>query len=112
MAGRVSARPLTKTIERQASLAYTRANRWLQQSGALALADDKTLDTSGLSCPIPILKARKALSEMAAGSTLTVLATDPAAPKDFAAFCRASGHQLVESLETGDAFRFVIRCAG
>ncbi len=73
------------------------------------MAYDKTLDTSGLSCPIPILKARKALSEMTAGSTLAVVATDPAAPKDFEAFCRATGHQLVESVESGDSYRFVIR---
>lgn len=72
---------------------------------------DRTLDTSGLVCPIPILKAKKALSEMTAGATLEVLATDDAAPKDFAAFCRATGNTLVESVREGDGYRFLIRRA-
>ena len=72
---------------------------------------DRTIDTSGLTCPIPILKAKKALSEMEAGSTLEVVATDPAAPKDFEAFCRASGNILEQALEEADAYRFFIRRA-
>lgn len=58
---------------------------------------DRTLDTSGLSCPIPILKAKKALGEMPVGSVLEVIATDPAAPKDFIAFCKATGHALLDN---------------
>ncbi|PPC87236.1 MAG: SirA family protein [Hyphomicrobium sp.] len=58
---------------------------------------DRTLDTSGLSCPIPILKAKKALGEMAVGSVLEVIATDPAAPNDFIAFCKATGHALLDN---------------
>lgn len=81
-------------------------------SAGAALDYDRLLDTSGLTCPIPILKAKKALSEMRAGATLAVLATDAAAPKDFAAFCRASGHQLLESTETGETYRFLIRHGG
>jgi tRNA 2-thiouridine synthesizing protein A len=69
---------------------------------------DHTLDTSGLTCPIPILKAKKALSAMAPGTTLEVVATDPAAPKDFEAFCRASGNVLLQSIEAAGAYRFVI----
>lgn len=74
-------------------------------------AVDQALDTSGLSCPIPILKAKKALSGMAPGSVLEVLATDPAAPKDFQAFCRATGNELLDSSEAGGTYRFVIRRA-
>ncbi|MGB4866439.1 MAG: sulfurtransferase TusA family protein [Hyphomicrobium sp.] len=70
---------------------------------------DLTLDTSGLSCPIPILKAKKTLAGMAAGATLEVVATDPAAPKDFEAFCRATGNTLVESGTRGPAYWFLIR---
>ena len=73
---------------------------------------DVTLDTSGLACPIPILKAKKALATMAAGATLEVLATDPAAPKDFEAFCRATGNGLLESGNRGLAFWFLIQRAG
>lgn len=70
---------------------------------------DQTLDTSGLNCPLPILKAKKALSGMAKGTTLEVIATDPGAGQDFEAFCRATGHTLIESSTAGGKFRFVIR---
>lgn len=72
---------------------------------------DVTIDTSGLSCPIPILKAKKALAAMADGATLEVVATDPASPKDFAAFCRATGNVLVDSGNRGPAFWFLIQRA-
>jgi tRNA 2-thiouridine synthesizing protein A len=72
---------------------------------------DTVLDTSGLSCPIPILKAKKALSVMASGSVLEVVATDPAAPKDFIAFCKATGHELLETREGGGVWHFRIRRA-
>jgi tRNA 2-thiouridine synthesizing protein A len=68
-----------------------------------------TLDATGLLCPLPVLKARKALKAMAEGEILEVLATDPGAVKDFAAFCRTTGHQLVESTEAAGVFRFAIR---
>lgn len=73
---------------------------------------DRTIDTSGLVCPIPILKAKKALAAMAHGTKLEVVATDPAAPKDFEAFCRATGNILLHSSETGGSYRFVIERAG
>jgi tRNA 2-thiouridine synthesizing protein A len=71
--------------------------------------DSKTLDATGLLCPLPVLKARKALKEMAAGEVLEVLATDPGAVKDFAAFCRTTGYELVGSSEIAGTFRFAIR---
>lgn len=70
---------------------------------------DSRLDTSGLTCPIPILKAKKALSGLAPGAVLEVLATDPAAPKDFVAFCKATGHELLKSAETAGTWHFLIR---
>ncbi len=70
---------------------------------------DRSLDTTGLTCPIPILKAKKTLTEMLPGATLEVVATDPAAPKDFEAFCRASGNVLLESGEAMGTYRFLIR---
>ena len=66
------------------------------------------LDTRGLNCPLPVLKAQKALRAMAAGGRLRVLATDPKAPSDFAQLCLAAGHSLVESTERDDYFVFVI----
>ena len=73
---------------------------------------DQTLDAKGLNCPLPILRAKKALQGMSVGSTLEVLATDPGAVKDFQAFCRTTGNELVESTTEGKIFRFVIRRHG
>jgi tRNA 2-thiouridine synthesizing protein A len=70
---------------------------------------DQTLDAKGLNCPLPILKAKKALSAMPAGATLEVLATDPGAVKDFQAFSRTTGHELIESTTEGNVFRFVLK---
>jgi tRNA 2-thiouridine synthesizing protein A len=70
---------------------------------------DHVLDAKGLNCPLPILKAKKALQPMAAGGTLEILATDPGSVKDFQAFCRTTGNELVESDNDGKIFRFVIR---
>lgn len=70
---------------------------------------DQTLDAKGLNCPLPILRAKKALQALKPGSTLEVLATDPGAVKDFQAFCRTTGNELVESSTEGAVFRFVLR---
>ena len=67
------------------------------------------LDVKGLTCPLPVLKANKALRGMAAGARLTVLATDPASVADFNAFCRETGHALVAFSEDQGSYRFVIR---
>jgi tRNA 2-thiouridine synthesizing protein A len=73
---------------------------------------DRVLDTRGLNCPMPILKAKKTLNEMTGGSLLRVLATDPGAVRDFEYFCRHTGHQLMESTESEGEFRFLIRRKG
>ena len=73
---------------------------------------DVTLDLRGLNCPLPILRARKALRTLPPGGALEVFADDPLSPVDFAAYCEASGDRLVESVETDGAFRFLIRRAG
>jgi tRNA 2-thiouridine synthesizing protein A len=70
------------------------------------------LDATGLSCPLPVLRTRKALAGLAAGALLEVRATDPAAVKDMAAFCEATGHELVESSATEGIYRFLLRKAG
>ncbi len=68
------------------------------------------LDASGLKCPLPVLKARKAMKGLAAGGVLRVLATDPSALQDFPAFCETTGHELLEAGEEGEGrYRFVIR---
>jgi tRNA 2-thiouridine synthesizing protein A len=67
------------------------------------------LDVKGLKCPLPVLRAKKALAALAPGSTLDVEATDPAALKDFPAFCDMTGHVLVETRTDGDVYRFTIR---
>ncbi len=69
------------------------------------------LDTTGLRCPLPVLKARKALSGLAPGSLLEVLASDPAAPEDFKALCLVSGHRLLAHRQDGEVHRFLIEAA-
>ncbi len=73
---------------------------------------DKILDAKGLSCPLPILKAKKAIGEVSPGGTLEVLATDPGSVADFQAFCKQSKHELVEHSEASGVYRFLIRRTG
>lgn len=70
---------------------------------------DMVLDAKGLNCPLPILKAKKALKDVPSGGTLEVLATDPGAVADFAAFCRTTGNEIVEQSQDGSTYRFVIK---
>ena len=70
---------------------------------------DQTLDAKGLNCPLPILKARKALKEVPAGGTLEILATDPGSVADFEAFCRQTGNELVEHSQDDSVYRFIIK---
>jgi len=70
---------------------------------------DQVLDVKGLNCPLPILRAKKALKDVTVGGTLEVIATDPGAVKDFEAFCRTTGHELLESKTEGKVFSFVIK---
>jgi len=72
---------------------------------------DAMLDAKGMNCPLPILKAKNALKELPAGGTLEIFATDPGAVKDFAAFCRATGNELIEQDEDNGIYRFVIKRA-
>lgn len=73
----------------------------------------EVLDTKGLNCPLPILRAKKALGNLAAGELLEVLATDPGSVKDFEAFSRQTGHELMESTEEeGGVFRFLLKKSG
>lgn len=70
---------------------------------------DVTLDAKGLACPLPVLKARKALSGVPPGGTLEVLTTDPGSVADFEAFCSTTKTTLVEHSLTGGVYRFLIR---
>ena len=70
---------------------------------------DQVLDARGLNCPLPILKAKKALQAMPNGATLEIQATDPGAVKDFEAFCRTTGNELMSSTSEGPIFIFEIK---
>ena len=72
-------------------------------------AMEQMLDTKGLTCPLPVLRAKKAMKELPAGGTLTVEATDPGAIKDFEAFCQATRNELVSSTSANGVLPFVIR---
>lgn len=69
----------------------------------------RILDAQGLNCPMPLLKAKKALNEMSAGQHLRVIATDPGSVRDFEVFSRQSGHALLESTEEEGKFYYVLR---
>ena len=70
---------------------------------------DHTLDAKGLNCPLPILKAKKALKEVPDGGTLEILATDPGSVADFEAFSRTTGDELLEHSEEGGVYRFLLK---
>jgi len=69
----------------------------------------KTLDAKGLVCPLPVLRANKAIKELRGGDVLEVLVTDPGAPKDLEIFCENTGHQLLDSREEDGFFAITIR---
>lgn len=70
---------------------------------------DQELDTSGLNCPLPILKAKKALTAMQSGQLLKVIATDAGSLRDFAAFAKQTGNELVEQQTVGKEFIHVLK---
>ena len=69
---------------------------------------DQTLDASGLNCPLPILKTKKALNKMDAGQVLEVISTDAGSVKDLGAFCNQTGNKLVSTIEDGGKYVFTI----
>jgi TusA-related sulfurtransferase len=70
---------------------------------------DKEIDTSGLNCPLPILKAKKALTELQSGQTLKVISTDPGSWRDFEAFAKQTGNALVSQEKTETNFVYVLQ---
>lgn len=70
---------------------------------------DKELDARGLNCPLPILRAKKSLSDMRRGQVLKILATDPGSIKDFEAFAKQTGHPLLSSSKAGGEFLFYMK---
>ena len=70
---------------------------------------DKELDARGLNCPLPILRAKKALAEVASGQVLKILSTDPGSVKDFAAFAKQTGNELLSTAEAGGEFTFFMK---
>ncbi len=68
-----------------------------------------TLDARGLNCPLPILKAKKEINKIGSGEVLKIIATDPGSVKDFEAFTKQTGHELLESSESGGEFTFLIK---
>ncbi|TCV84109.1 sulfurtransferase TusA family protein [Sulfurirhabdus autotrophica] len=70
---------------------------------------DKELDARGLNCPLPILRSKKALNELVAGQVLKIMATDPGAIKDFQAFAKQTGNELLSSAEAGSEYTFFMK---
>lgn len=72
-------------------------------------SEPRVLDAQGLSCPMPLLKAKKALNEMGGNELLKILATDPGSVRDFRVFSEQSGHELLESRQDGETYVYVLR---
>ena len=72
-------------------------------------AATETLDTKGMNCPMPILKAKKSIKKLNIGDTLEIYSTDPGSVRDFASFCKATGNELLESGEDAGVYRYLIR---
>jgi len=70
---------------------------------------DKELDARGLNCPLPILRAKKTLNELASGQVLKITSTDPGSVKDFAAFAKQTGNELLSSTEAGNEYTFFMK---
>ena len=73
------------------------------------ITPDKVLDTSGLNCPLPVLKTKKAMEGLQSGQILQVISTDPGSKADIPAFCNRTGHQLLETIEEGGKIIFFIK---
>jgi len=72
---------------------------------------DKELDARGLNCPLPILRTKKSMADLASGEVLKVSASDPGSVKDMEAFCRQTGNTLLQSSQDNDVFLFLIKKA-
>ena len=70
---------------------------------------DQELDATGLNCPLPILRAKKSLAALSAGQVLHIISTDPGSVKDFEAFCKQTGNELMDSKDEGGKFLFLIK---
>lgn len=70
---------------------------------------DQELDACGLNCPLPILRAKKALAGLDSGQVLHIIATDPGSVKDFEAFAKQTGNELMDSNEDGDKYHFLVK---
>ena len=72
---------------------------------------DAELDASNLACPLPIIKAKKAVAALDVGQIIKITATDPGSVKDFSAFCSQTGHELISSTESDGIFTYFIKIA-
>jgi len=78
--------------------------------GDISMSDfNDELDASGLNCPLPILRAKKAINKLESGQVLRIIATDPGSVKDFEAFCKQTGNELLETGQEGEKFTFLIK---
>jgi TusA-related sulfurtransferase len=75
----------------------------------MTLSITKTVDARGLSCPLPIVKTALGIKELSSGDVIEVLATDPGSTKDFMAWSKTTGHELLESTVDGNVFRYILR---
>ena len=75
----------------------------------MAVTPNKTLDASGLSCPLPIVKTKKEIDTMTSGQVLEIISTDPGSKNDMTAWCNRTGNKLLDSSEEGGKFKFYVQ---
>ena len=75
----------------------------------MAVTPNKTLDASGLSCPLPIVKTKKEIDTMTSGQVLEIISTDPGSKNDMTAWCNRTGNKLLDSSEDGGKFKFYVQ---
>ena len=75
----------------------------------MTMEAQREIDTRGMNCPLPILRTKKALNDMASGQTIRIVATDPASVRDFQAFARQTGNELIEQTSANDEFVHFLR---
>ncbi len=80
--------------------------------GSKLVNPDKQIDCTGLFCPVPVLKTREAMTQMAVGQTLAMLSDDPGSEADMRSWTRSTGHRLVDVSRSGRVYRFVVRKSG
>jgi len=99
----------TRVLDAPGVVTMTKATRLTHRTEVAIMNFDKDLDARGLNCPLPILRAKKALTDMQSGQVLRIVSTDLGSVKDFQAFCKQTGNELLSQTESSNEYTFFLR---